>query len=319
MEKIQKRRIDKISRGVNALSLTVWTIGILSFLLVIFYILLIIFHDRWEHVPVLKSLYSAIRHNPGDLSWGTIGILLTMGSFLLMVMTFWTQRKQFTEQHKTADTSRFESTFFNLMSMFYNVRQQANKDIGDRDTRNMKKIKNIEDLCRQFLYSSKDNPILLKETEKLKRNELSEMEQENLAYMYGEAFFEFMMDSGFSLSYYFRYISNLIDYVIDTWQGNEIMIERYLDFIQAQMSDAELSLLFYNCLSILSKDHNSHYSLFNKLNQYNFLENLNDRWLIDRSNHMFYDCTLFKFLNNNELKAKKTNRKSDYPIVNIEM
>lgn len=302
------KKIDRINGRL--LVPLAWIFGILTVALVVFYAYVIVKEKDWTSGSITATVFEAMKKNPGDLSWGSLGILLTVETFILMLLTFRTQKRQLDEQHATQYATMFEGTFYNLLSMFYNVRQQTNRDIEAVESSSVAPVRNIEELTRRFLQTARSNRILMKETEDFKEGRLSLEEQDNLVYMYGEAFSKFLTENGYSLSYYFRYISNLIDYVIRSWEKDEGKIHRYLNFIQAQMSDAELCLLFYNCLSVLSKNHDHQYAFFNKLNRYSFLENISERWLVDRSNHKFYDTTEFKFLSGKEQESKRLKQRS---------
>ena len=71
-----------------------------------------------------------LSNNIGDFSWGTLGILLTFISTLFMFLTFNFQQKQFKDTKTDAYRTRFEGTFFNMISMLYNVRTEADKQIA---------------------------------------------------------------------------------------------------------------------------------------------------------------------------------------------
>ena len=79
---------------------------------------------------VCGSIKTNLSTNIGDFLWGTIGILLTFISTLFMFLTFNFQQRQFKETKDDAFRTRFEGTFFNMISMLYNVRTEADRQIA---------------------------------------------------------------------------------------------------------------------------------------------------------------------------------------------
>lgn len=282
----------------------------LALLIVIFLMLDIGIFQAGDITTVPKSIFLLMKNNPGDFSWGTVGILLTFGSVLLMVATFSSQKSQFKEQFTSEKLARFENTFYNLLSMFYNVRNETNRTIESNIVSRAiasewKESKDLEGVAKYLLKNFKVDSELQNEVEKLS-NDISDSSHtlKQLKSVYGKNFSTFILDIGNPTSYYFRYLSNLIDYVIDYWKGDDEIIKKYLNFIQAQMSDAELCLMFYNCLSGLSKNSEYNFHLFQNINKYNFLQNIPEEWMDNISNHLFYNSTSFRYLSRSE-KDKK--------------
>lgn len=81
--------------------------------------------------PELKQkLFEQLATNIGDFMTGTVGVFLTLVSTLFLFVTFSLQRKQFAEAQKDTYRTRFEGTFFNILSMLYSVRTEANRQIS---------------------------------------------------------------------------------------------------------------------------------------------------------------------------------------------
>jgi hypothetical protein len=128
-------------------------------------------------------------------------------------------------------------------------------------------------------------------------------------------FDSFVGKHNFNISYFFRYIYNTINFVVterntvqDKTENTDI--QRYLNILQAQLSDEELSLIFYDALSSFGKNKHGDKQFHTLLDTYQFLENINERFLLHRNHHTFYPKTFFKFLNRDEKNLKKeTSRK----------
>ena len=76
----------------------------------------------------------------------------------------------------------------------------------------------------------------------------------------------------------------------------------YLNFIQAQMSDEELALVFYDSISNKGLDKNRQYTFKNNLDEYSFLENIPESTLLRRCHYKIFPKTIFCFLNEDERK-----------------
>lgn len=295
-----KNQINDFFRKRTFLEVLAWVLlGISLYLIFVFVHQLLRTYDyEWSCIKV--AVIEIFNKTPGDFLWGTIGILLTFATSLLMLSTFSQQRKQFTEQHLTEHSQRFENTFFNLMTMLYNVRKSTNKDLNNSDYSE----KDIESYAKAFIEQSKEDDNIASLCKRLDESDITETEKENIGAEFGNKFSDFSKQRMNPLAYYFRYVFNLINYVTDYWRADETRADKYLKFIQAQMSDAEMSLIFYNCLSALSKDSNFQKTFFHSIDTHNFLQNIDERWLIARSNHKLYPHTRFRFLSRDEFKKK---------------
>lgn len=65
----------------------------------------------FSNSEVATTIVENLKRNIGDFLWGTIGILLTFASTLLLFLTFNTQQKQFKDTQQDAFRTRFEGTF----------------------------------------------------------------------------------------------------------------------------------------------------------------------------------------------------------------
>ncbi len=116
-----------------------------------------------------------------------------------------------------------------------------------------------------------------------------------------------MSHSGCSIGYYYRYVHNLINFVLRQWCGDQNRDNRkqYLNMIQAQMSDEELGLVFYDAMSCHGLNKMSVKAFKRKLDDESFLENIGEMSLLSRNHHQLYRSTMFKFLNMEEKKLKR--------------
>jgi hypothetical protein len=94
--------------------------------------------------------------------------------------------------------------------------------------------------------------------------------------------------AGTTLGPYYRHLYHFIKYTNSSQIFNQK--QKYMDIIQAQMSDAELYCLFYNGICYGSE------KLLPLLDTYSFLENIERKTLVfDSHKKMFYPNTNFKY------------------------
>lgn len=74
--------------------------------------------------------------------------------------------------------------------------------------------------------------------------------------------------------------------------------------LQAQLSNDELALIFYNALSSNGLNSSKKPQFKEWIEHYQFLENLNVDSLLDRRHHVLYQKSKFKFLNRDEIINK---------------
>ena len=122
----------------------------------------------------------------------------------------------------------------------------------------------------------------------------------------GQFYDNYVKEQGYNAGFYFRFIHNLVAFVINHWKYNKDDIKLYLNFIQAQLSDEELSLIFYDCISSQGKDKKKQYTFKYNLDKYGFLENIPCNALLDRKHYKIFYHTTFRFLNEDERKKVLT-------------
>lgn len=149
----------------------------------------------------------------------------------------------------TAEKQRFETTFFQLLSLFNGIVRDLNFD------------NNIEG--RNFvghLYISFQEHIQLKKA--------SDIESINIEYG------EFYNQYGYVLASYFRTLYSIIKFVDNSELSDEETIF-YNNLVRAQLSKYELGLLFYNCLLYENA------KFLQLVKKYDLLECLEDSTLAD--------------------------------------
>ena len=233
--------------------------------------------------------------NLGDFFSGTIGVLLTFVSTVLVICTIWQQNKQFKLAQEEQRQGRFEIAYYNLIGMIDKTRS-ASENTLKKETDN--KINDLIGCYNAFkdYVKGKEETIDKNSSKTEIRNKLEE-----LGLLYGR----FVESNRCYISFYFRFIYNAVMFVVTEYQGaknGEDTIQKYLNILQSQMPDEELALLFYSSFSEFAKDSDGKLSFREILDQYNFFQNIGKGVLLDESHYKFYPKTRFKFLNRDELR-----------------
>lgn len=264
---------------------------------------------------VQETVKSQLSSNVGDFISGTIGTILAFISTLFLFVTFRVQQVQFEKNQLDAYRQRFEGTFFNIMSMLYQVRTEVNQQIC---LNSKLKSKNLFEFYHSFVdfYDHKlDKEADFKEAMTiLLKDNYQKTELETAMYDLGHAYDEYVESQGCNAGFFFRYIHNLITFVIHHWgdkKQKDVAIG-YLNFIQAQLTNEELALLFYDSISRNGMDKKRVYTFKENMDEYSFLENIPEFILANRNHYKIFAHTMFKFLNDDERKnvVSKFNKKS---------
>lgn len=264
---------------------------------------------------VCCSIKTNLSKNIGDFLWGTIGILLTFISTLFMFLTFNFQQRQFKETSDDAFRTRFEGTFFNMISMLYNVRTEADRQIAYSTKDEKANLKSFYiSLKKKYEEQIKAYPDFAHAMNNMEKENVLSTEIQTALYDLGNFYDKYVQEQKCNAGFYFRFVHNLVTFVLLHWKGSPNDIHMYLNFIQAQMSDEELALVFYDSISNKGLDKNRRYTFKNNLDKYSFLENIPESTLLRRCHYKIFPKTMFGFLNEDERKKIKCGQ-TDKPVL----
>ncbi len=213
----------------------------------------------------------------GNYIGGVTSSIFGFVSVILIQLTFRNQNDNFNLQ-------QFETTFFNLLS---NQREILNSLSGYvyedwSDGRDLLEGKDTHPEGRKYIDSlSLELEKYIKNKHKAVRTKL-EYEAEI------QKMYDFIYNSREAqLGHYFRHLYHILKYTHESKINNK---RKYIDLIQAQMSDNELFISFYNGISKYGKD-----KFLPLMDEYGFLENIKSRsTLFDKHKITFYPKTVFK-------------------------
>jgi hypothetical protein len=232
--------------------------------------------------------------NLGSFIGGLVGSIWTLSGIILLIGTFIEQQKQFERQ-------QFENVFFEMLNILHDIVYNANGKIifpsSNESPIDENPIKSYEsegvvffnDALKYFQYilefkSNGSNLEIFEPSTLIFRKSYIVKEYENFHIKYRS-----------QLSHYFRYLYNILKFVIDEREIHNDE-KRYIDMIQAQISTGEMGLIFYNALSKYALNQNKFPQFFEWLDNYSFLENISVESLIAPDNYKYYPQTKFKFL-----------------------
>lgn len=280
-----------------------WLSGIIGLLCIGLFVYYIV--QYVSYVSVQEAVKSQLSCNIGDFITGTIGTILTFISTLFLFVTFRVQQIQFDKNHEDAYRQRFEDTFFNIMSMLYQVRSEVNAQI---QLNSRLGSKNLFDFYYSFVHyyvqEFEECSDFQRSMNILTKSDFQKTEYESAMYDLGHAYDEYVKSQGCNAGFFFRYIHNLITFVLRHWEGKEHIddAKSYLNFIQAQLTNEELALLLYDSISRNGMDKNRDYTFKDNMDKYSFLENIPESVLANRNHYKIFSHTMFKFLNDDERK-----------------
>lgn len=257
---------------------------------------------------VNEFLFTRLKDNPGEFIGGTVGTLFTLTATFFLFITFKEQRKQFESTQSSEFYTRFETTYFNMLGMLEKVQASINKNISDSEI-----YPNQHNLVDYYnsLKASHTIDALREDSIKYINDALSQDPLQSAEVLkgkqyYGEYFEKYVKKAGCNVGYFYRYIYNIVNFVYgQNAFRDEHDKEKYLNLLQAQLSDEELALLFYDAISKYGENKEGHHYFRDMLDETHFLENIKPQVLLDRKHCYFYPKTAFKFMSRDELKKAK--------------
>ncbi|HET6225267.1 MAG TPA: putative phage abortive infection protein [Bacteroidia bacterium] len=227
--------------------------------------------------------------------WGTFGdyiggVLGTILSFFSVILIYATYKNQVV----FSSLQQFETTFFNLLQNQREILKSLGGHVytNDIERYSMELVSKttaddyISAVSAELNNRFDNNKSTYIANRKEVKN-ISDDKNENQSIidnLYGQVY----KGKEGDLGHYFRHLYHIVKY---THESENIDKKKYIDIIQAQMSDDELYLTFYNGISKYGKT-----KFLPLLEEYQFLENVRKRGPIFEIHCLqFYPKTKFKF------------------------
>lgn len=272
-------------------------------------VILIFAYFKKQTIYTKTGLDLSTGSNLGDLVGGFVGVFFTIAGVLLLYRTLQLQREEFAKTQKAITQQQFETTLFNMLNVLHNLVISTNGIVGGQN----------ESGYKYFQSSLNDLKVRLEqnqnvESEAIKQkvialNEVLTTDFQNLETHNSQIYINFYSEHQAELGHYFRYLYNIIKFVLDNKFESDTQ-KKYLNLVQAQLSNQELGLIFYNVNSDLGNNSEGKKQFRDWLDEYSFLENMDPSSLQDKFHHILFRKTIFKFHSLDEANWKKNGMKS---------
>ncbi len=167
--------------------------------------------------------------------------IFTFLSLILLYKTFNLQKKELVNTRSVINQQQFENTFFNMINLHINIVEKIEFE-GIKSRKGLELLwedldKKINNLLKGFFTTSHVNY----NEEELNKYRANYKDEEYIK----NKFKDFESDNGDSLGHYFRHMYRIVKFISDSNLSKDEKRE-YLGIFRAQLSSAELNLLFYN-------------------------------------------------------------------------
>lgn len=233
--------------------------------------------------------------NWSDLGGYIGGMLGTILSFFSVILIYATYKNQVSNSL----LQQFETTFFNLLN---NQREILNSLTGEFRKTTFSSFDEINDIDKMVkkkgdeyvsavaleIYNRFDGRFrTLSDYEDEDLNSIIAISKSEIEKIINEEFEIVYYNKKIQLGHYFRHMYHIIKYITESQIENK---KKYIDLIQAQMSDDELYITLYNCISKYGSE-----KFLPLLDKYGFFENIFMRGELLRMHAIyFYPKTKFK-------------------------
>jgi hypothetical protein len=225
----------------------------------------------WIFIPYLSDLGTL-----GDYFGGMVGTFISLITLYYLFKTYQTQKKELKKTSEHLDKQQFESIYFPMLQTFYSIGKDIsgfydnNQYKGDRFFRKFVQLlednytygsfvingipcdfQDLTEFLDQKIDYSNDEDLVSKNLDK--KHSINAWALRNNMKYKGLLYEFFYMEFHAATRHYFMYLFNIIKFAITERKdyGDEA---KYIKLIQAQMSNDQIILLYFNCGSDLSLD-----------------------------------------------------------------
>lgn len=240
----------------------------------------------------------------GDMFGGFNAIFAGLG-FIAVAITTYLQIEQYKEDKEKSHHYQVENTFFNMLDA---LREIVSNTYFEDDSEEIGKkysgiiyLKHAMKLLRirykYHLYEEQKKLASIDKNWHQKYLHIGQIpvEGEIRKSSIIKAYEEFYEDHEHNIGHYFRYLYNIFKFLLNSFKDNPDIASQYIGLIQAQMSNDELGLTFYNAISKHSKNLQQEAVFQRWLDEYDIFENIDQRCIFDDIFLEFYPKTHFKY------------------------
>lgn len=278
--------------------------------LVCYYAYLYCAYIGYENLSITHindTFVSSLRDNPGEFIGGTMGVLFTFTATIFLFITFKEQRDQFKITKQSEFYTLFETTYFNMLNMLAKVEKSVDDNINQSKSPANTMIEYYRYFKKQYDGDLQSNKEIVTLEEGLSEKDMQISVVQKASQYYGDYFKDYVMTNDSNIGYYYRYIYNVVKFVYDQSQFDDIPRDRkkYLNLLQAQLSDEEMALIFYDAISDYGENKDGKKLFHDILDEVQFLENVKPETLLNKNHCFFYLKTGFAFLSQTDKEKAK--------------
>lgn len=307
-----------------------WVVGCILTLILILILFFLFEPAINQYIQSVKTNLGA-NAQFGDWFGGFIGTIISFFTLIFVGLTYRSQRKQLTETRDQVNKQQFEAVFFNMLQMINTIGKEIEVEYfpsagTSRIVKGLDFYKYFMDKMRESKFRESipdavlffiNDKLAIKFPTRFKRHLPPEeyqhaylleqgltiedlkgglkkwYDEENESEYYGFVYEYYFLMFNSNLGHFFRYLYNTIKYVIKERKSYNDC-EDYINLIQSQLSNFQLTVLFYSCLSKVSYDSKGKPSVKALLDELNFFQNIPQSLLISPHHQLFYPKTDFK-------------------------
>ncbi len=298
---IAKLLKNKLYKQLNRASIYVFVS--IVFLILSFFVFAT---NRWSTFDTSLPIDTEKWGQFGDFVGGTLGIILSLISVVLIAWTFQTQ-------NKIAETQRFNDLFFELLHLYRSqVHEMSSKyvdiQMGKNDSGDtVKRIKSIVECNDKDFFEVEKGKIQQKYTSKKNYD----VNIKNASQIY-QLFYADNIDK---MSAYYRTLYRIYD-LLDNSKLDEQHIKEYLKIVRAQLTESELFFIRYNAMTEYGKKFVKYINKYHVLKHLSITDRLEFKdWWEDMDNQSKLGInTLFYII---EKQIRNSTKESKFEIIEI--
>jgi hypothetical protein len=193
------------------------------------------------------------------------------------------QREEFEEQNKTMKRQRFENTFFNMLSLQQEIIANLSLEWKEREWNG------LEGQWKERVINNKGREVF----EKIYEGNMQHIGIKKIVNQEIENYNKYRkLISRFD--HYFRHLYRIFKYIDESDLIDEKERYDYASIVRSQLSDYELVMLFYNCLT--QKDNGKEENKFKPLIEtYAIFNNLREDLLAKEDHYKLYKDGVYQY------------------------
>lgn len=278
-----------------------------AFLLIWVGVTIIILTTLSYSVPSLKNFFSERFGDYGELIGGIVGSLWSLAGVILFYEALRFQRTELKMQRHELELQRheiieqteqqrlqnitlayqaFENTFFQLMTLHNEIVESLNMEINEPGLFNEDGTPKTKVIVGRECFVQYYNLFKRYFHFSIEEIRLQDLDIEMTKELLDNSYVLFFEESQANLGHYFRNLFAIIKY-IDTTNPKDKLF--HIELIRAQLSNYELLLMYFHCLSKLGKKYKE------LMEKYAFFQNLPHDELVQMSKEL-YDKKAFELI-----------------------